>query len=79
MYIQRMKIQTGKKFKRFRINNNIKFGKNKLDEFFSKKEIILEFTISYIPEQNGISERSETIFYRKTRTIIIDSGLPESF
>jgi hypothetical protein len=79
MHVQRLETQTGKKFKRFRIDNGTEFGKSKLDEFFSEKGVALELTVPYTPEQNGVSERSGAMLCRRARAMIIDSGLPESF
>jgi len=49
-----------------------------LNTWASKKGIIIEWLVPYIPAQNGVAERLEKEIVIKARAIRISSNLPEN-
>lgn len=67
--------QTGKKIKRVRSDNGGEYDNKKFTEFSKQNGIILERTIPYTPQQNGVSERFNRTIMEKVRALLIESNL----
>lgn len=50
-----------------------------MKNFFKAKGIIHESSSPYTPEQNGNAEREIKTIVESARTMLIESGLPETF
>jgi hypothetical protein len=71
--------QTGNKVKRLRLNNAPEFVLGQVKDWCKSKEIRLEPTTTYIPEQNSVSERSMRTIIESEYTELEQSGLPYEF
>ena len=49
--------QTGKKVKRLKTDNGMKFCSIEFDQFCKNKGIVWHRTVRYTPQQNGVAER----------------------
>ena len=52
-----IKKQIGKKVKRLRTDNGIKFCSMEFDQFCKNEGIVRHRTVRYTPQQNGVAER----------------------
>jgi GAG-pre-integrase domain/Integrase core domain len=62
--------QSGKLLKRIRCDNGTEFTKNLIDSFCRHNGVILETTVPYSPEQNGIAERAIAIIFDMVRCML---------
>jgi hypothetical protein len=63
---------------KFRCDNGGEYVTNELKEFFAEKGLQFEYTISYSPALNGVSEHMNCTMLNKARSMLIDSGLPKN-
>ena len=52
-----VEVQTGKKVKKLRTDNDWEFVKDELENFCLHEGIVKQKTINYTPQQNGMEER----------------------
>ena len=71
--------QTGKKIKRLRTDNDLKFCSNEFNDFYKKEGISRHLTILMTPPQNGIAERINRTILERVRCILSHYGLKKSF
>lgn len=76
-YILKLENQTGNKVKRIRSDNGGEYHANRLVEFCRQKGIRQEFTMTYTPQENGVSERMNRTLCDKTRTMLAETNLPK--
>ena len=67
--------QSGCRLKAVRIDNGTEYVNHKFDELFKKKGIIVEPTVAYTPEQNGLSEVQNRIVLYGVRAMLFDAKL----
>ncbi|KAK3925131.1 Retrovirus-related Pol polyprotein from transposon TNT 1-94, partial [Frankliniella fusca] len=70
--------QTECKIKRFRSDNGKEYDNIEMKKFCAENGILLELTVPYTPQQNGVSERHRTIVDR-ARTMLIDAKLDKKY
>lgn len=75
-YTKQINTQFGLKIKKIRVDNGGEFSSNFFQNFCKSKGIILEYTIPYNPQQNGVSERMNRTLLNKVRTKFADTNLP---
>lgn len=71
--------QTGKTIKRLRSDNGGEYDNKKFENFSKENGIILERTIPYTPQQNGVAERFNRTIMEKVRALLIESNLGYEF
>jgi hypothetical protein len=75
----RSERETGKLINILRTDNGGEFTGKKFEEFLKNAGIKHELTMSYTPEQNGVSERMNRTLLEKTRCMLRSAGLEEKF
>ena len=73
-----LETQSGAKVKRFRSDRGGEYISAHSSAYFESKGIIQELTAAYTPEQNGKAERFNRTLMERTRTVLAESGLPNS-
>lgn len=71
--------QTGKKIKCLRTDNGREYLSNIFESFLRENGIKRQLTVPYTPQQNGLAERANRTLVEMARTMIIHSGLSETF
>lgn len=71
--------QTGRKIKAIRSDNGKEFENKKFDEYAKENGVVLQRTIAYTSEQNGVAERFNRTIMEKVRAMLFDSGLGDEF
>jgi transposase InsO family protein len=69
-FCELIKTQYGSYPKIIRIDNGTEYGGGALKAYCSGRGILIEYTVAYTPEQDGVSERSNRTTLEKTRTMI---------
>lgn len=67
----------GVKLARLRSDNGGEYISREMQEFCRQSGVVLEYTMSYTPEQNGTAERMNRTLVEKARAMIYESGLPK--
>ncbi|KAI3810709.1 hypothetical protein L1987_20331 [Smallanthus sonchifolius] len=67
------------KVRRIRSDNGSEFKNSKMGLFCLKKGIHHEFSVLYVPQQNGVAERKNRTLVETARTMLADSKLPVTF
>lgn len=67
--------QTGKKIKRLRVDNGLKFCWSKFDEFCKNEGIVRHYTVRDTPQQNGVAERMDQTLLERARYMLSNAGL----
>lgn len=62
-----------------RTDNGGEFCSGDLESFFRGKGIVHQRTVPYNSYQNGVAERKHRTLEEKVRTLLVSSGLPNSF
>jgi hypothetical protein len=62
--------------KAYRIDGGKEYGGQKLVQYIKEYGTLAEVTTPYIPEQNGVAERSNRTIFSKVQSAIEDSDLP---
>ena len=71
--------QTGKKVKRFRIDNGMEFCSMEFDQFYKNEGIMRHRTVRYTPQQNGVAERMNMTLLDRARCMLSNVGLSKCF
>lgn len=74
-YVNMAEAHFGKRISRFRCDNGKEYDNAEFKNFCSERGIKIEFTISYTPQQNGVSERFNRTVVEKARTLLADAKL----
>ena len=56
-WIPQVELQTGRKLKRFRVDNGGEFISGKFTDWLSLRGVVQQTTPTYSPQSNGIAER----------------------
>ena len=76
--VKQLERRTGRRVKTVRTDNGGEYVNSQLKEFFAAAGITHQTTVPYTPEQNGAAERLNRTLIERTRSMLIDSGLPPS-
>jgi transposase InsO family protein len=60
----------GKLLKRIRVDNGSEFATTLIETFCWKNGVIMETTVPYTPEQNGIAECAIAVFFQMVRCML---------
>lgn len=71
--------QTNWKIKALRTDNGFEFCNTEFDFFCKESGILRHRTVTYTPQQNGVTERMNRTLLEKVRCMLHSSGLPEFF
>ena len=74
-----MKIQTGRSIKKVRSDNGGEYCSVALKEFWKKKGIQHQYTISYAPEQNVVADCFHRTIAENLRAMLYHAKLPKTF
>ena len=77
-FINMVKTQYNRKIKRLRMDNGKEYGGQKLIDFAKQNGILLEPTVPYTPEQDGVAERTNRTLLTRVRAIAIDSKISQT-
>lgn len=69
----------GVKISKLRCDNGGEYRSKDFERFCKKKGILVEWTVPYTPEQNGVSERMNRTLVEKTRAMLEDCGIDKRF
>lgn len=69
----------GTRVSRLRCDNGGEYTSNAFKKYCANKGILIEYTVPYNPQMNGVSERMNRTICDKTRALLFDSGLSEKF
>lgn len=58
-----------------RYNNRGEYVSNELKRFCSVKGIVVDYTVPYTPEQNGLAEKLNRTLVERTRSLLLQSNL----
>ncbi|XP_021991068.1 uncharacterized protein LOC110887807 [Helianthus annuus] len=67
------------KVRRIRSDNRTKFKNHAMEEFCRSNGILHEFSASYTPQQNSVTERKNRTLIETARTMLVESQLPIPF
>lgn len=67
----------GQKISKLRSDNGGEYINHEMKRFCSDNGILMQTTVPYNPESNGVAERMNRTLVDKARTILIDSKLPK--
>lgn len=65
----------GLKLARLRCDNGGEYVSKKMRDLCRQTGVVLEYTMAYTPEQNGIAERMNRTLVEKARAMIFESGM----
>jgi Integrase core domain len=71
--------QTGRKVKRLRTDNGLKFCNREFDDFCRVDEIVQHKMVVHTPQQNGIVERQNRTLLERARCMLSNAGLGKEF
>ena len=77
-WIPQVEVKTGRKLHRLRSDNGGEFLSHEFSEWLSLRGVTQQTTPSYSSQSNGIVERANRTLQDKARTMLLESGLPES-
>ncbi|GJU56329.1 retrovirus-related pol polyprotein from transposon TNT 1-94 [Tanacetum coccineum] len=78
-FIKTVENQNDVKVKQIKTDNGTEFRNSELESFCNEKGISQNFSSSYIPEQNGVTERKNRTLIEATRTMLNGSVLSKHF
>ncbi|GJT43453.1 putative ribonuclease H-like domain-containing protein [Tanacetum coccineum] len=78
-FITEIENLVNKKVKIIRCDNRTEFKNKVMSEFYEKKGIKREFSVSRTPQQNGVAERRNRTLIEAARTMLVDSKLLTTF
>ncbi len=73
--IAMLERQSGKKLKRMRVDNGTEFLNKIVDDFCRRNGIVVETTVPYTPEQNGIAERAIAVLFEMVRCMLHSAAM----
>ncbi|XP_055814518.1 uncharacterized protein LOC129884204 [Solanum dulcamara] len=71
--------QSGCKLKSLRSDNGGEYTSNEFNKYCEEMGIDHKLTVSYSPEQNGVSERKNRTVVEMARCLLLEKKLPQSF
>ena len=71
--------QANCKIKVIRSDNGTKYTFDKFDKFCVEAGIVHQLTVSYSPQQNGVSERKNRTIMKMTRCMLFEKKMPKCF
>uniref|UniRef100_A0A0V0HMV8 Putative ovule protein n=1 Tax=Solanum chacoense TaxID=4108 RepID=A0A0V0HMV8_SOLCH len=71
--------QSGCKLKALRSDNGGEYTSNEFNKYCEDMGIDHKLTVSYSPEQNGVSERKNRTVVEMARCLLLEKKLPQSF
>ena len=71
--------QSGKRIKVIRSDNGAEYVSNKFAKFCEDAGIEHQFTVTYTPQQNGVSERKNRTLMEMARCLLFEKNLPKKF
>lgn len=78
-YCEMAQSHFGLKISRMRCDNGGEYTSTAFKKFCSDNGIIIEYTVPYNPQMNGVSERMNRTICDKMRALLYESKLPEEF
>lgn len=78
-YIALAERQTGCRLIQFTLDQGSEFINSIMQKLCEDTGIVLHFTASYTPEQNGVAERSNQTITTRARSFMVQSGVPLNF
>ncbi|KAE8686521.1 Protein STRUBBELIG-RECEPTOR FAMILY 1 [Hibiscus syriacus] len=75
----RVELDSGNKIKCFRTDNGGEYTSEEFDDFCKREGIKRQFTVANTPQQNGVAERMNRTLLERTRAMLRDAGLENSF
>lgn len=78
-FVQMVESKFSSRISKLRCDNGGEYSSRDFVEFCRQKGIMLDYTISYTPQQNGKAERKNRSLVERARAILIDSGMPKRF
>lgn len=78
-FIEYAERQTECKVKRLRSDNGGEYGSKTLSDYLRQRGIVFEKTEPYMPQQNGVAERCNSILMDKARSMMVDMDVPTRF
>ncbi|GLU17722.1 hypothetical protein SLE2022_340780 [Rubroshorea leprosula] len=70
--------ESGNTIKALRTDNGAEYTSNQLVEFLQKSGIHHQLTVTYTPQQNGVSERKNRSIMNMARCLLFEKGLPKT-
>jgi hypothetical protein len=74
-FVEMVETQYEKKIKIFRLDGGTEYGGAKLIAYLDARGTLLEPTVPYTPEQDGVAERSNRTLSERARTLCEDRGI----
>ena len=68
-----------RKIKRIQSDNGTEFKNQTLEAYCQEHGIEHQYSVPYVPQQNGVAERKNMTLIEATRTMLADSQLPDIF
>jgi hypothetical protein len=78
-FLRQAQNEFGLRIKKIISDNGTKFKNSQIEGFLEEEGIKLEFSSPYIPQQNGVVERKNTILLDIARTILDEYKTPDRF
>ncbi|GKF88664.1 putative ribonuclease H-like domain-containing protein [Tanacetum coccineum] len=75
-FITRIENLVDHKVKVIRCDNRTEFKNKEINQFYEMKGILRQFSVDRTPQQNGVTERRNTILIEAARTMLADFQLP---
>lgn len=74
-----MENQVGRKVKRLRIDNGLKFYSSEFEEFCKKHDIMRHKTMRHTPQQNGLAKRMNRTLIEKVKCMLFSYNFSKYF
>ena len=78
-FIKRVEVILGLKLKAMRSNHGTKFENSEFLKFYRENGVSHNFSAPRTPQQNGVVEWKNRTLEDMARTMMIESGVPQSF
>ena len=78
-YKARVELESGKKIKCLRTDNDGEYTNEDFLAFCKQERIQRQFTVAYTPQQNRVAERMNRTLTERIRAMLRTAGLPNSF
>lgn len=76
---QYMTKSTGNRLVNIRCDNGGEYKSSEFKSYCKRNGIMMQFTVPFSPQQNGVAERANRYLMEMARTMIIDASLPYQF
>lgn len=77
-FIRQLEAEHNTKVSKIRCDNGGEYRTNKLKTFCQDKAIVVQYSMQYTPQMNGLSERFNRTLQNKVRTILTETSLPKN-